>query len=73
MFNVDPEMLFFSLLFSIVGIGYFSYGKKHNFYFLLSGIVLMLFPYFVSQLWSLLIWGLGLIVLPFILNRISPL
>ena len=73
MFNFDPTTLFLSILFSIIGIGYVSYGRKHNSYFLLSGIALLVFPYFVNQYRSLLLLGIILIVLPFILQRLDPL
>jgi len=73
MFDLDFTTIFLSIAFGIIGISYFSHGRKHNFYFLISGIGLLVFPYFVSTLPSLLTIGIALVILPFILQRISPL
>lgn len=69
MFGFDTTTLFFSMLFGIIGLGYFSYGRKQNILFMISGIALMLFPYFVEQLGWLIFVGLLLSVLPFVLKR----
>ena len=51
--------LFASLIFSTIGFGIFIYGKKQaQMKSLAIGIVLMVFPYFVSQAW--LVWTLGI-------------
>ncbi|MCD6048337.1 MAG: hypothetical protein K0S08_1984 [Gammaproteobacteria bacterium] len=73
MFDFSPTTFFLTLIFSVIGIGYFYYGKKNNLYFTLSGIALMLYPYLISNVWPLLLWGLGLTFLPFILNKFYPL
>ncbi len=70
---LDPGSLFFSILFSVIGIGYFSYGKKHNLYFMLSGVALFIFPYFVTQMVWLIIVGLIFTLLPFILQWLMPI
>jgi hypothetical protein len=70
---MDGNILFFSMLFGIIGLGYFSYGKKHNPYFLVSGIGLMFFPYAVDTLSALIIIGLLLVVLPFVLTNFIAL
>lgn len=70
---MDVSSLFWSVMFGIAGIGYFSYGRKHNLYFMLSGIVLMIFPYFVTTYWPLMAWGVGFLVLPFVLSKFIPL
>lgn len=50
--ELDFSHLFLSLVISLVGFGYFTYGKKQlETKFLVSGLVLMGFSYFVSPLW----------------------
>ena len=44
---VDTAALFWGLLFSSIGLGYFIYGKRqHASVPLVCGIALMVFPYF---------------------------
>ena len=46
--------LFGSLIFGVVGIAAFRYGKKSAMFMpMILGIVLMVFPYFVPQTWLL--------------------
>lgn len=70
---MDGNIIFFSLLFSIIGIGFFAYGKKKNLYFMLSGLCLMLYPYLVASLAILIIVGIILVVLPFLFTNFIPL
>ncbi len=59
--------LLWGLLFGSIGVGYFIYGKKQGrFVALLSGIVLCIFPYFVSNSWLMAILGAVLVALPFL-------
>ncbi|GAB4059460.1 hypothetical protein [Uliginosibacterium sediminicola] len=47
----EPALLFASLLFGLVGLLAFRFGKRNaNWAQLLIGIALMVFPYFVSSL-----------------------
>ena len=53
-------------LLGIVGMAYFSYGKKRQAWTpLFCGLALMIFPYFVSNLIMMLAVGIALIVLPY--------
>ena len=48
--------------FSLIGFSVFLYGKKANeFKPTLIGIVLMVYPYLVSNLWWSLLIGVGLL------------
>jgi hypothetical protein len=49
-------MVFFaSLLVSCIGFVAFSYGKgMHRFAFMLLGMAMMVYPYFVDSLWLML-------------------
>jgi hypothetical protein len=68
--QMDTEtLLWFSLLFSSIGIGYFVYGKKQRRALpLMSGVVLCVYPYFVTN--PFLFFGIGaaLVVLPFFIR-----
>ena len=69
MYGFDLTVIFVSLLLGIIGVGYFSYGKKNSFNFLFSGLVLLIFPYFVDQLLILITIGIFFVVLPFPPNK----
>ena len=54
----SPAALFGSLLFGAVGLGVFMYGKRMALWKPMTiGVVLMAYPYFVSQTW--LIYAIG--------------
>ena len=58
--------LLWGVVFGAVGLAYFVYGKKQQrFVPLLCGIVLMAFPYFISNAVLLVILGLALSVIPY--------
>ena len=58
------------VVFSIVGFGYFAYGKKsRQFLMLICGIALMGYSYFVDGMGHIILIGVGLSVLPLILGR----
>jgi hypothetical protein len=60
--------LIFSILFGSIGMGYFVYGKKQQAALpLLAGIVLCIFPYFVSNVYIMVLVGIVLTVLPWVL------
>jgi hypothetical protein len=49
------------MLFGSIGLGYFIYGKRQSAPLpLVCGIVLIIFPYFVSNVWLLV--GIGVIL-----------
>lgn len=54
------------VLFGSIGMGYFIYGKKQGAIVpLISGIGLMVYPYFVTNLYLFLLAGCALMVLPY--------
>ena len=58
-----------SLFFSSIGMGYFVYGKKqHRPVPLISGLLLFVYPYFVTN--TILFFGLGILiaVLPYFIR-----
>ena len=58
------------VVFSIIGLGYFTYGKKsQQLLMVISGIALMVYSYFVKGTVYIILVGAGLSALPFILGR----
>jgi hypothetical protein len=58
---MDPTYLFFVIVFSAAGLGYFMYGKKQAAVVpMLTGLALMIYPYFVSNNYVLV--GIGLLL-----------
>ena len=63
--------LIFSLIISSVGFAYFVYGKKTvEFLFLISGLALMIYPYFIQDLLISVIIGVLLVIAPFVLKTV---
>jgi len=59
----SPAILFAALLFGLVGIIAFNYGRKNACWGpMVLGLALMTFPYFVSQTWAVYLVGTGLCV-----------
>lgn len=66
---MDFTDLMLSFFFGCIGMGYFAYGKKlPNFIFIISGIILMIFPYFVTNVFAVIGTGVLFMVLPFIIK-----
>ena len=63
---MDMTLLIWSLLFSAVGLGFFMYGRKQVAVVpLVCGVILMVFPYFISNVFLLVVIGVALIALPY--------
>jgi hypothetical protein len=67
---INLPYLIFTCLFSLFGAAFFIYGKKAaDPAFLAAGGLLMIYPYFVSGVWLILLIGLLLTVAPFIFRH----
>jgi len=65
---MNTAMILWGFIIGVIGMGYFIYGKKvSNFYILISGIVMMIYPYFVGNIFVSIAVGIALIILPFYL------
>jgi hypothetical protein len=65
----STSILIWGMIFGSIGLGFFVYGKKQKAVIpLVSGIGLMLFPYFISNIYVLVLSGIVLIVLPFVIK-----
>lgn len=66
----SPANLFASLLFGLIGLAAFRYGKKSaQTYPIAIGIVLMVYPYFISRTWLLYLLGCALCAALFLLRE----
>lgn len=58
--------LVWGMLFGAIGVGYFIYGKRQSALVpLVCGLLLMVFPYFFSSAWSLVLVGAVLMAIPY--------
>ena len=68
--NMDTNALMISLLFGMVGMGMFMYGKKAGrMIALCAGLALMIVPYFIANVMLLLIVCCGFTALPWIIRE----
>jgi len=64
---VNEASLLWSVLFGGIGIGFFSYGRRQQSVVpLVTGVVLMAFPYFMPNNTVLIIVGLALLFVPYL-------
>ena len=63
---MNTAALLLSVVFSSIGFGYFIYGKKQQQALpLICGLALMIYPYFMTNHWLLVLIGIVLSVLPY--------
>ena len=65
----DTSVLLWGVLFGSVGLGFFIYGRKQQAVVpLVVGIALFVVPYFISNLYLLILVGILLVALPYFLR-----
>ena len=65
----DTNILISSIFFGSVGMWYFIYGKKDRKIIpLFSGIIMMIYPYFVTNIYYSVLIGIFLMILPFFIK-----
>lgn len=63
---MNTSSFLWGLIFGSVGFGFFIYGKKQSAVVpLVCGLALMIFPYFISNVFLLVTIGVLLMVLPY--------
>ena len=63
------SLIIWGVLFGALGIGFFTYGRKQKAVVpLITGIALFVFPYFISNVYMLVIVGAVLVALPYFLK-----
>ncbi|GAB3389584.1 hypothetical protein GCM10027432_27170 [Lysobacter fragariae] len=66
---MDFAVLMWGVVFSSIGLGYFIYGRRQQApVALVCGIALMVFPYFVSSAWGMVLIGAALMAIPYFLR-----
>lgn len=69
---MTESALYWGVLWGAIGLGFFVYGRKQRAPVpWVCGLVLMVFPYFVSATWAQVVLGAVLCVAPFVLRRWS--
>jgi len=67
---MSESALYWGVLWGAIGLGFFVYGKKQRAPLpWVCGLLLMVFPYFVSATWAQLLLGAALCAAPFVLRR----
>ena len=67
---MNTSTLMWGVIFGSIGLGFFVYGKKQKAIIpFISGIGLMVIPYFISNVFILIITGIVLVALPFVIKR----
>jgi predicted membrane protein len=62
----DTSLLVSAMIFGSIGLGFYIYGKRQKAKVpLYCGIALFIFPYFVSNIYTLIAVGFTLVALPF--------
>lgn len=65
----NPVILMWSILFSAFGMGYFVYGRRQRSPVpFVVGIALMVYPYFVANVYVLVLVGVGLLATPYFIR-----
>ncbi len=66
---MDATSLVIGVVAGAFGMGYLAYGKSQQLaMFMISGIILCIYPYFVDNVWINGGVGVVLVVLPFIFS-----
>ena len=66
---MSTASLLWGLLFGSIGVGFFIYGKRQSMVVpLLCGLALIVYPYFVTNTWLLLLIGIALMAVPYFLR-----
>ena len=66
---INVSTLISGLIFGSIGLGFFVYGKKQKSIIpMLCGIGLMVSPYFISNIYIMILAGIILVALPFFIK-----
>ena len=65
----STAVLLWGMLFGSIGFGFFLYGKKQKAVVpLITGIALCVVPYFIANVYALVIIGVILMAIPFVVR-----
>ena len=67
---ISTSTLIWGVIFGAIGLGFFVYGKKQKSVIpFISGLGLMVLPYFISNIYILVLSGIVLVALPFLIKK----
>jgi hypothetical protein len=62
----SQAQIIWAVLFGAIGLGFFTYGKKQRAVVpLTTGVALFVFPYFISNVYLLVLVGVVLVAVPY--------
>lgn len=62
----DPSIVVWTVLFGAIGLGFFVYGTRQRAIVpLFTGVSLLIFPYFISNVWLLVAVGAAFMALAY--------
>ena len=62
----STSQIVWAVMFGAIGLGYFTYGRRQRAVVpLLAGIALFIFPYFISNVYILVVVGIVIVALPY--------
>jgi hypothetical protein len=65
----STSVLMWGMLFGAIGFGFFLYGKKQKAVVpLIIGIALCVVPYFIANIYALVIVGVVLVAIPYLVR-----
>jgi len=65
----DTSLLLWGMLFGSIGLGFFIYGKRQRVIVpLVTGIVLSVFPFFITDVYWLVITGIAITAVPYFIR-----
>lgn len=64
--EANTAQLLWAMLFGSIGLGFFIYGKKQKAVIpFVTGIGLFVFPYFITDVYMMVLTGVAIMVLPY--------
>ena len=68
--SISAAALLWGVVFGSIGLGYFMYGRKQKATVpLVCGLVLMVFPYFISNAVAIVVIGVVVSAVPYFVRR----
>ena len=68
-FDISPGSLMVMIIFSLIGMVYIVRGKNDGpMSHVVYGVLLLIYPYFVTDLLPMLLFGLGILALSYFLS-----
>ena len=66
---ISTSTLLMGVIFGAIGLGFFLYGKKQKAIIpLFCGIVLMILPYFIPNIYILILSGIIIVTIPYFIK-----